>query len=79
MTVKQRLEAFEDPLHEGNSHKHHTGKACREVGCVNPAGTAWSPYWCFEHNVARLKRISAQLDDIVATSSPGRATLKRLA
>jgi hypothetical protein len=58
------LLAFEDPDHEGNSEKYHTGKKCIE--CEKPAGTAWGPFWCFEHNVSRMKRISAQLDQLAS-------------
>jgi len=58
------LQAFEDPNNEGNSAKYHTGKLCIEAGCNNPAGTAWSPYWCFEHNVKRIKHIGDQLAKI---------------
>jgi hypothetical protein len=35
-------------------------------GCDRPAGTLWSPYWCFEHNVERIRRISRQLDEIAS-------------
>ena len=54
--------AFEDPAHEGNSSRHHTGKRCIERGCDEPAGTAWSPLWCFKHNVERMRRINAAFD-----------------
>jgi hypothetical protein len=59
------LIAFEDPNHEGNSPKYHTGKPCIEPGCDKPAGTWWSPYWCFEHNVERIKRVTRQFDEIL--------------
>ncbi len=55
------LEAFEDPSHEGNSARYHTGKECIEPGCHQPARTKWSPYWCFSCNVTRMKRIGSQL------------------
>lgn len=55
---------YEDPNHEGNSDKHHTGKECIEPGCSKPAGTWWSPLWCFEHNVERMNRIDRSLKDI---------------
>ena len=58
--------AYEDPNHDGNSAKWHTGKRCVESGCKANAGTWWSPLWCFEHNVARMKRITAGLNDAVA-------------
>jgi hypothetical protein len=59
------LLAYEDPFHEGNSPSYYTGKPCIIPGCDKPAGTWWSPYWCFEHNVERIKRISKQFDDIL--------------
>lgn len=65
MAENTKLIAFEDPDHPGNSPKYHTGKSCIEEGCEHPAGTAWSPYWCFEHNVERIHRISAQMDQVV--------------
>lgn len=57
--------AYQDPAHEGNSAKYYTGKYCITKGCKAPAGTKWSPLWCFEHNVARMDRISSQLEDFV--------------
>jgi hypothetical protein len=57
------LQAFEDPENPGNSSKLHTGKLCVE-GCGRPAGTAWSPHWCFECNVARIRKIDARMKDI---------------
>lgn len=63
-TGNKVLKGFEDPNHLGNSEKYHTCKECVEIDCHNPAGTAWSPYWCFECNVKRIKRILQQLDDI---------------
>ena len=61
----RELRSFEDPNHPGNSSTHHTGKLCIEPGCGKPAGTAWGPYWCFEHNVERILRIDGQLDSIL--------------
>lgn len=57
--------AFEDKNHEKNSAKYHTGKPCTKQGCTSPAGTWWSPTLCFEHNVARLNRITSNLEDAV--------------
>jgi hypothetical protein len=54
---------YENPEHDGNAPKWHTGKQCVEKGCKKPAGTWWSPHWCFDHNVERMKRISAGLND----------------
>jgi hypothetical protein len=59
------MAGYDDPNHEGNSPKYHTGKLCIE-GCGRPAGTAWSPYWCFECNVARIRRINGQLEQITS-------------
>lgn len=56
---------YENPDHDGNSSKWRTGKQCVEKGCKKPAGTWWSPHWCFEHNVERMKRVSAGLNDAV--------------
>lgn len=56
--------AYKDPNHEGNSQKYHTGKTCVTKGCGQPAGTFWSPAWCFEHNADRMDRIGASLTDI---------------
>lgn len=58
---------YNDPNHKGNSEKYHTGKKCIETGCDNPAGTAWSPYWCFECNVKRINKISKQLNGLISS------------
>lgn len=58
-------EAYADPKHPGNSSKHHTGKPCVIIGCDKPAGTAWSPYWCFRHNVERIDRVGRQLNEVL--------------
>ena len=44
--------------------KYHTGKKCVEPGCNNPAGTVWSPHWCFSCNADRMKRITTSLESI---------------
>lgn len=59
------MDAFEDPAHPGNSSEHYTGKPCIERGCNNPAGTHWSPYWCFRCNVRRIRRITSNLEGIL--------------
>lgn len=56
---------YKDPNHEHNSAFWHTGKKCIEKGCGKPAGTWWSPVWCFEHNAERMDRITANLNDAV--------------
>lgn len=58
--------AYQDANHAGNSAAHHSGKPCSVKGCKEPAGTAWSAHWCFQHNVERMDRISASLEDAVA-------------
>lgn len=62
----------EDPNHDHNSAKYHTGKPCIEKGCETPAGTWWSPLWCQSHNDARLKRITAGLEDAVRRAEVAR-------
>lgn len=52
----------EDPAHEGNSARHHTGKPCIEPGCDKPAGTVWSPLWCQECNAKRIRRVTHSLE-----------------
>lgn len=59
------MDAFEDPSDPGNGPEYHTGKPCIEAGCDRPAGTAWSPYWCFECNVKRIKRVSDQFEELL--------------
>lgn len=56
--------AFDDPNDERNSASYHTGKTCVESGCDLPAGTAWSPHWCFACNVKRMQRISRSLSSM---------------
>lgn len=59
------MKAFEDPNHPGNSLAYHTGFPCIECG-LRPAGTDWSPYWCFECNVARIRRIDSSFAALLA-------------
>lgn len=67
-----KLLPFEDPANEGNSEKYLSGLMCIESGCDEKAGTAWSPYWCFNCNVKRIKRISRQLDDFIRVKNGGK-------
>lgn len=60
------LKPPDDPNHEWNSSRYHTGRECIADGCKNPAGTVWSLYWCQRCNAARLRRISEKLEAIVA-------------
>lgn len=55
---------YNDRECEGNSSKYHTGSKCIESGCNNPAGTAWSPYWCVDCNIKRMDHITKQFDEI---------------
>jgi hypothetical protein len=57
---------YDDPSNELNSKKFHTGKLCIE-GCGRPAGTAWSPHWCFECNVERINRINNQFKKLTSS------------
>lgn len=50
-----------NPHDSCNDLKYRTGKICVEDGCNRPAGTAWSPYWCLQHNAERLDRITKQI------------------
>jgi len=65
MNEINKLKAFEDPQNPGNGKEYHTGKKCIEKGCDRPAGTWWSPCWCFECNVQRIKRIDKKLVELV--------------
>lgn len=58
------LEAYKDPNHPGNGPKYKTGELCIS-GCGREAGTYWSSLWCFECNVARMDKISRQLNELV--------------
>ena len=52
------------------AHKACIGFPCDGLPCGNEAGTAWSPYWCFDCNVKRIDSISASLENIVESTSP---------
>lgn len=63
------LEPADDPNHKGNSKRYlKPGKKCATVGCPNTPGTWWSPYWCQPCNGERLRRISGQLNSIMANT-----------
>ena len=55
-------ERYADPSDPLNAPKYHAGKPCIERGCNNPAGTAWSRFWCQPCNAKRMDRISASLE-----------------
>lgn len=52
----------------GTAYQHTchrpSGRPC--IDCGAPAGTPWTPLWCPDCDVARLDRISADLDRIMA-------------
>jgi hypothetical protein len=64
--MSMTVDRYADPKDEGNSSFYHTGKSCIEKGCNDPAGTAWSPYWCFQHNVERMNRVGKSLKAMLA-------------
>ncbi len=66
------MKAFEDPDHQGNQSEYYTGQSCAKKGCTNPAGTAWSPYWCFGCNVKRMRRLTRRIDKFLAKWSEKR-------
>lgn len=61
--MRRAIQPYADPKHEGNSERYHTGKRCIEADCKNPAGTMWSPHWCFRHNRERMARLGRSLKD----------------
>lgn len=59
------MKPYEDPNHEYNSERYHTGQLC--VGChVKPAGTRWSPHFCQKCNAERINRVDDQLNKILS-------------
>lgn len=71
----------DDPSDQLNGSQHHTGKACIETGCDNPAGTAWSPFWCQPCNAKRMQRIGASLAAMataLAARGMGASEIERL-
>jgi len=64
-------DGYNDKKCEGNSSKCRIGGKCIEINCNNPAGTAWSPYWCVDCNIKRMDKITKQLDDIVNKTNKG--------
>ena len=55
---------YNDREAEGNSDKYKTGNKCLMTGCNNPAGTAWSPFFCVDCNIDRMDKITLQMEDI---------------
>lgn len=58
------MKPYQDKNNPGNGPEYHTGKPCIEEDCENPAGTWWSPLWCFECNVKRFDRLTVQLQQV---------------
>lgn len=54
-------EPYADLKHPGNGKRYRTGKLCLMPGCNELAGTAWSRYWCVQHNIERMRRIDAKM------------------
>ena len=76
---KQKMGAW-DPDNPRNGPKYYSGQVCEVSGCTKPAGTRWSPFWCWRHNAERLDRISAGLreatDRLRTNKEPPRETIK---
>ena len=64
------MKPHQDPTDTRNGPKHQTGKPCIEPGCDQPAGTAWSPFWCQPCNAKRIDSISATLDTAPSRLKP---------
>lgn len=71
--TRSHPKCWTDDRYEHHCHQP-SGRTCIERGCDNPAGTPWSPYWCPACDVARLDRISANLEDILARFTRQEAT-----
>jgi hypothetical protein len=54
---------------EGHVCQKPSGLACDSQPCGRPAGTHWGPYFCPEHDEARLVAIDTALQDISARLS----------
>jgi hypothetical protein len=59
---------YNDPDAPGNTDPEHRRPdlQCADQPCDEVPGTAWSPYWCFAHNVERIDRITRQLDELAS-------------
>jgi len=55
---------YENPDSPFNSSLYHTGKVCVERDCDKPAGTWWSPFWCWEHNAKRMSKITEGFKEV---------------
>lgn len=52
------------PGFDGYAEKYRTGKPCIELGCNEPAGTAWGPMWCKQHDIERRERVTKGLEKV---------------
>lgn len=62
---------YRDRAAFGNSIEYRTGRLCLTEGCINRAGTAWSPLWCVDCNIKRMDMLRRRL----ATMLGGHASL----
>jgi len=69
---KANLPKYEDPDDTLNGPRYQTGKLCIER-CGRPAGTAWSPYWCWRCNADRIGRISRSLNELALDAAREKA------
>ena len=51
---------------DGHKCQKPSGRVCIESPCPEPAGTFWGPYWCPDHDQARLDGISKGFDEIAS-------------
>ena len=49
----------------GHVCQEPSGQTCWTEGCDRDAGTKWGPYWCPDHDAARIDRISHQMAKIL--------------
>jgi hypothetical protein len=47
-------------IRHAKRRKHRA--TCVERGCQRPAGTPWTPVWCWVHDEERRDRITAKLE-----------------
>jgi hypothetical protein len=60
---------------KGDHYEHicqePSGHLCGEQPCDQPAGTSWGPFFCPEHDVVRLARVSAGFAELKASLTRG--------
>jgi hypothetical protein len=49
---------------DGHVCRVPSDRPCYEPGCVEPAGTLWTPHWCPKHDQERIERITQQMQDL---------------